>query len=839
MKINGQSLLLPAALAAFAFAAALPLASAQTLSPIVDGHVLRNQPFVHDPVSGAKTCTRANNCVETFVYFDKIYVGGQNSFLGDFDPDDGKDTLFYRDSRPIFEFDITSAPATASATFRFTTTGNFYPDAPDTPLAVTLYRLSAADSNGVLTSCDFNAAGGGFDGQRWITLGCSNLVMQPIAAKATLDTVTFPSTWSVDVTSAFAAAKAAGQSRLGLAVGADQGADPLTDTNFDGDELQIAPRSTTQGATLTLALLAPNISVDETSCPGTTVGQPVDIPIVVRNSGSGALQITSMTERAGSDSCSAFSFDPLGLPVSIPAGGSQTFELLFSPSKSGTCGVLVEIASNDPDSPLVQREISCEATTGPGAKISVTPSTFDCGPIPINSTDAKTVTITNSGLAPLVIASVSESSDPSGSYLLVTDSLVTNLAPGTSTSFRVLFAPTTAGTFPATFTIASNATNAPTFDVRFSCTATECGVSADQTINVLSATPACTGVPVGGSSSTFVTVQNLGRGQLEISRIDEIVDAGGAFWIDTESLQRKLNCGQQSSFRVVFAPPGPGSYTSTFRVVSNDPARPTVDIPFACSTSAPTLETIAPASALATAGTNGRIVAASANSPGFADTYWVTDLKVENTSPEDSSFRILFLRANQPNATAPSASFRLAPGATLAIDDVVGTGLFGQSSVSGAILVLPTSPADSALVVASRTYNRLPAGQPGTFGQYIGGVAPVAAVDAGSPQWLAGLACGVARRTNVGAVNLGSTLAKVRFEIRNGADGALLGSPVEILLDPFGQKQVNLFGSAGIGSQEVPHALAKITLVEGSTAVAYASVIDNLSGDPIYVPSAK
>lgn len=471
-------------------------AGAQTLSPIVDGHVRRTQTVHYDPANPSNQfCSRPNNCVATFVYIDKIYVGGQNAYA---DPDPAVPVLYWEDSRAVFEFDISAVPASAAATLNFTTVDNFYPPAPDTPLAVTVYRLSAADSNGVLTNCDFNAAGGGYDSKRWITAGCSNLVQQPSAGGLSLDTVTFPKSWSLDVTSALAAAKGAGQTRLGLAIAGNQGIDPATDTNFDGDELRVAHSTEASGPTLVVSALAPGISLSDISCPGTTPGTPVSIPVTIRSVGSGPLTITGVSLRADSDTCHAFTLDTTGMQTTIPSGGQTTFDITFSPTVAGTCSVLLVVTSNDPDTPTVEREVSCTATTGPTAKISVSPASNSCGPIPVGSTTSTTITVANTGSATLTLTGVTELADPASAFSATAAGLPASLAPGASAGFVVTFAPTAAGTFSAAYQVESNATNPAGGRVDFSCSASACTSGGGPAVSVVPGSGSCQPTPVGG-----------------------------------------------------------------------------------------------------------------------------------------------------------------------------------------------------------------------------------------------------------------------------------------------------------------------------------------------------
>ncbi len=107
----------------------------------------------------------------------------------------------------------------------------------------------------------------------------------------------------------------------------------------------------------------------------------------------------------------------------------------------------------------------------------------------------------------------------------------------------------------------------------------------------------------------------------------------------------------------------------------------------------------------------------------------------------------------------------------------------------------------------------------------------------GKRVWLVGLAETTTFRTNVGAVNLSSSAASVRFKFRKGADGELLGSTL-LELAPFGQGQVNR-GLAAAGVTGTSDVYAEVVLESGTSVLPWASVIDNRTGDPIFVPAAQ
>ena len=90
-------------------------------------------------------------------------------------------------------------------------------------------------------------------------------------------------------------------------------------------------------------------------------------------------------------------------------------------------------------------------------------------------------------------------------------------------------------------------------------------------------------------------------------------------------------------------------------------------------------------------------------------------------------------------------------------------------------------------------------------------------------------------RCNIGFVNLGGTNCTVRTTLYN-QDGAQMGNPVTTNLTNGQWKQENdIFAKAGVSLCEIGYAKVEVT-TSGDSVWAYASVVDNDSGDPTTVP---
>ncbi len=235
---------------------------------------------------------------------------------------------------------------------------------------------------------------------------------------------------------------------------------------------------------------------------------------------------------------------------------------------------------------------------------------------------------------------------------------------------------------------------------------------------------------------------------------------------------------------------------------------------------------VAPVREGVTAGTSVYIPAA-AHVSGAAGTNWRTDLEVHNPGFTTATFRVELLKRDQANPSPVSRTFNLGPGRSVRYEDALMT-LF---SFSGAA-ALRITPASGVIMVSSRTYNRAAGG---TYGQFIPAADPAVAITDETMGTLAQLARSDAYRTNVGFVNVTGESVGVVVELYDAA-GMSLGIKT-YTLRAYEHRQVN-----GILGQVTDRAIAgAYAIVSTSTPaarfLAYASVVDNRSGDPVYVPA--
>jgi hypothetical protein len=220
-------------------------------------------------------------------------------------------------------------------------------------------------------------------------------------------------------------------------------------------------------------------------------------------------------------------------------------------------------------------------------------------------------------------------------------------------------------------------------------------------------------------------------------------------------------------------------------------------------------------------------VPAAAHTSGAGGTVWRTDLEVKARGGEPAAFTVELLEERTANTDPLSATFSLEPGESLRLVDVVDA-VFGFGG-SGALRL---TAVEGEILATSRTYNTNPNG---TYGQYIPGFDTEAAAERGHDYVLMQLSSSAAYRTNVGFVN--TTGASLALEIDLfTASADQLGS-VPLTLRPYEMRQVPAVFSLVTGAEiEDGYAMVR-TSTEGGRFFAYASVVDNLSGDAIFIPA--
>jgi hypothetical protein len=217
------------------------------------------------------------------------------------------------------------------------------------------------------------------------------------------------------------------------------------------------------------------------------------------------------------------------------------------------------------------------------------------------------------------------------------------------------------------------------------------------------------------------------------------------------------------------------------------------------------------------------LVAGIAETEGAAQTRWKSDLAILN--PGDVRADI-DLRYHHDQGTALT-SLSVEPGSIVELANVA-VETFNAPGTAGAVELVSSTE----LIVTARTFNDAPTG---TFGQFLPGVEAIDGLTGAGTAVLSQLNSGSGFRTNIGFVDLGGTGAVARIRLYDG-DGERVGSQIAEIVPPAGWSQRNrVFQGANAGSCSGCYALVDLS-GSGGPIWAYASVVDNSSGDPTTVP---
>ena len=292
--------------------------------------------------------------------------------------------------------------------------------------------------------------------------------------------------------------------------------------------------------------------------------------VVVQNTGRAPLSIQSVTiagANAGdfilaADGCAGTDLQP---------GDICTLNVGFTPTAPGPRSAVLTIIDNAPGSPHLV-PLSGEGTA---ATVSVSPSSISFGQQLVGTTsDAEqSISLSNTGSAPLTIYSVNLTGAHAGDFALLTDIGGYTLAPGQSGTLTVRFKPTAAGARSATLTISDSAEGSPHL-VALSGT----GIAPSVTFGISRLgspnSVAFGNQTVGITSSTqTVTITNSGTAPLTISRI-ELAGTHAADFAVTGSGGDTLAPNASRTLTLRFTPSATGSRSASLKITDNAPGSP-------------------------------------------------------------------------------------------------------------------------------------------------------------------------------------------------------------------------------------------------------------------------
>jgi subtilisin-like proprotein convertase family protein len=215
-----------------------------------------------------------------------------------------------------------------------------------------------------------------------------------------------------------------------------------------------------------------------------------------------------------------------------------------------------------------------------------------------------------------------------------------------------------------------------------------------------------------------------------------------------------------------------------------------------------------------------KVIAAVAHTPGVLGTVWQSDVRLFNRGSATANVTAIFTHSGEEGWNHFAAvKLSIASQQVVALDDVVASTM--RTSGIGQLEFLGDT---DSVVITSRTYTRA---NGGTYGQFI---PAVLTSESAALAYVPRIQATPNFRTNVGFAETAGGSGTVHVTLFDGGNGSIV-SQQDLAILPFGQLQFSATGATLM--------TAELRVVSGDARiVAYSSVIDNGSGDPIYVPAA-
>ncbi|HVT43166.1 MAG TPA: choice-of-anchor D domain-containing protein [Thermoanaerobaculia bacterium] len=281
--------------------------------------------------------------------------------------------------------------------------------------------------------------------------------------------------------------------------------------------------------------------------------------LTVTNTGTGPLNLSSISISDPEFSIVTGGPNPGTLPTVIAAGDNRTYIVRYAPTDTVPDTAQITITSNDPTPPP---PITIQGTTtAPDIALSISKTDYNACPGPggVPPTDTGILTITNVGTGPLTVTAILISD----TEFSVSGDFATSIAAGASRDYTITYTPTDTIADTATITIVSNdPVPPPPLTITGSADPQDTGVAITKTDY-----NAC----VGGTPDTgTLTITNIGCADLVISAIT----VSDLEFTVTGTIPITLAPGDFADYTVTYTPTDTVDDPATITITSNDPTPP-------------------------------------------------------------------------------------------------------------------------------------------------------------------------------------------------------------------------------------------------------------------------
>ncbi len=297
------------------------------------------------------------------------------------------------------------------------------------------------------------------------------------------------------------------------------------------------------------------------------VGQSQTRQFTIRNTGAGSIIVDTIRVITGMND-----FDVVGvtLPDTIPAGGTQTFTVMFAPENPGGFSARIEVRAK----PCSLVAVIHLVGQGNQALPLVTPTPIDFGTVQAGGSSQKPVSISNPGSQTIRIERVRIEPPTAGVSFVGAPPTQVDLAAGGNLALAVQYAPTVVGPLHAWLCVEVSSPCPDTICVELLGQAQSSGIALsrsalDLTMDPCSMASSCDTVRLANTSLGTVTVNEL-----------SIAPAGGVFRIQgLPSTPFTLASGESRLLTICALPPLVGTAREKLVVKSTDGNTPVLEMP--------------------------------------------------------------------------------------------------------------------------------------------------------------------------------------------------------------------------------------------------------------------
>jgi hypothetical protein len=323
-------------------------------------------------------------------------------------------------------------------------------------------------------------------------------------------------------------------------------------------------------------LVDQNIDVDPTALDfgPREIGMFNTLVTTIQNLGERQLTVTGLTVTGSAD----FGLHP-AVPVppfTVASGATVDVTVTYQPSAEGADAGALEIASDDPDEPVVSVALAGSGFAPvPVCDIFLTASSFDFGSVPLGgSVTQRAALVGNAGDAPCVVTALNRTGSADFAMVFPTPVTPFSVQPGLGRGIFVEYMPSELGPDNGMIEVVSDDPDEPGLLLGLSGT----GVPAAPEINVNPLSLDYGTVTVGNTASLTMTIENLGTADLTVSALTLTGSSDFALGAGAPATPFVVPAGGSVGVPVDYTPSGTGGDSGQLDIASDDADEPSVEV---------------------------------------------------------------------------------------------------------------------------------------------------------------------------------------------------------------------------------------------------------------------